>query len=251
MIELRPYRIYLFDIDGTLLSCGGIGTQAVHETLHEEFRLPVGPDGSGVRFCGRTDRGILAEIFTAHQIPLSDPNILKFYEAYTAKLDSKLRAASCEPLAGVRTALESLAGGASASGAMIGGRPILSIMTGNCRRGAEIKLERYGITGFFELERGGYGDHHGARNDLAHATFAQLSQHIRLEQDASGRDAVELRPDEILVIGDTVADIECAHAIGADCLAVATGSIPAAELQQADPRYLVADLTQVAWHPRT
>lgn len=46
--------------------------------------------------------------------------------------------------------------------------------------------------------------------------------------------------DEIIIIGDTPKDISCAHAFGARCIAVATGSFGREELKSHRP-WLVLD----------
>lgn len=242
MIELRPYRAYLFDIDGTLLSCGGLASQAVYQTMTEDFGVAqLAPSPS---FCGRTDRGILAELFGLQGIADTEAHNDQFYRGYTSRLRALLPAGAKEPLPGVLPALHSLQ-------SLAGDDRLVTIMTGNCKLGAVIKLEGYGIAHFFELEQGGYGDDHPLRNDLAAATYAKLTSvkltSAKLTSAELSRGAVKLNPDEILVIGDTVADIDCARHIGADCLAVATGNIGAEELKGANPRYLVTDLTDVRW----
>ena len=52
----------------------------------------------------------------------------------------------------------------------------------------------------------------------------------------------DLRGEEILVIGDTPRDIECARAFGASAVAVATGRLGVAELRAHVPDHLFADL---------
>lgn len=229
MKTIKPYRVYLFDIDGTLLSCGDIAGRAAYGALKDEFNLAeIAPFPS---FCGRTDRGIIAELFAAEGIEDTDHNRELFLAGYSQRLRQLLTPQSGkprEPIAGVTDALKALQS-ANASA-------LITIMTGNCAAGAKIKLDGYGLSSFFALERGGYGDDHKLRDDLARATFARLTQ-----------SAVNPKPDEILVIGDTVADIACARAIGADCLAVTTGSIGHSELAAAEPKYLAASLTEIKW----
>ena len=52
----------------------------------------------------------------------------------------------------------------------------------------------------------------------------------------------DIAPEEILVIGDTERDIQCARAIGAKVLAVATGHVSIEELQEFDPDWASVDL---------
>lgn len=229
MTEIKPYRAYLFDIDGTLLSCGDAAGRAAYGAMKEGFALAeVQPFPS---FCGRTDRGILAELFSKEGIEDSEANRQKFIAGYSARLSALLPHGAGTSLPGVSEALAQLTAPARAKAP-----PLVTIMTGNCHAGARIKLEGYGLCGYFALERGGYGDDHHHRDDLARETFARLTQSV-----------VNLKPDEILVIGDTVADITCAGAIGADCFAVASGSIAHSELLAAKPKYLAHSLAGVTW----
>ena len=74
-----------------------------------------------------------------------------------------------------------------------------------------LKLQRFGIEEYF-LD-GGFGDDGEFRNDLGPAAVKRM-------EEATKR---RFKPEDIIVIGDTPKDIACAHAMGARCLAVATG----------------------------
>ena len=52
----------------------------------------------------------------------------------------------------------------------------------------------------------------------------------------------DLKPQEVIVVGDTPRDIECGRAIGARVLAVATGGAMLPELQDHQPDWAVEDL---------
>lgn len=111
--------------------------------------------------------------------------------------------------------------------------PVLGLLTGNIRLGAEIKLRHFNL--WHEFEIGGFADDHEDRNQIAHAAH----------QRGAKRLGKELQGEEILVIGDTPLDIRCARAIGAKALAVATGGATLAELRQHQPDWAVQDLTRV------
>jgi phosphoglycolate phosphatase-like HAD superfamily hydrolase len=51
-------------------------------------------------------------------------------------------------------------------------------------------------------------------------------------------------PSEVIIVGDTLADIACARAIGAVAVAVATGFEKVEDLQAAKPDYFLNDLTE-------
>ena len=57
-------------------------------------------------------------------------------------------------------------------------------------------------------------------------------------------------PERTLIIGDTPKDIACAHAIGARCLAVATGSFSASELEKAGADWVLGSLRELDFRSR-
>jgi phosphoglycolate phosphatase-like HAD superfamily hydrolase len=81
---------------------------------------------------------------------------------------------------------------------------------------------------------GAYGCDHADRNRLGPIALARAASH-------AGR---EFKVEETVVIGDTPKDIACAHAIGARCLAVATGSFTAAALAAHGADHVVESLDQ-------
>jgi len=100
--------------------------------------------------------------------------------------------------------------------------------------GAEIKLRRFGLWDYFEF--GGFADDHEDRDHIAAAAFAR-------GQRVLGSD---LRPEEVVVIGDTPWDIRCGRFIGAKVLAVATGGSKLAELAGHKPDWALPDLTCIS-----
>jgi phosphoglycolate phosphatase-like HAD superfamily hydrolase len=89
--------------------------------------------------------------------------------------------------------------------------PIIGLLTGNIRLGAEIKLRHFRLWDVFHT--GAFADDHEDRNQLAVVARERGSRALK----------ENLRGDQILVVGDTAHDIRCARAIGAKALAVATG----------------------------
>ena len=78
---------------------------------------------------------------------------------------------------------------------------------------------------------GVFGDQSPNRNDLAKDAWDWAQEQVN-----------DIQPEEILVIGDT-RDIECANAIGAKVLAVATGESSVEELGKCNPDWAITDLT--------
>ncbi len=112
--------------------------------------------------------------------------------------------------------------------------PLLGLLTGNIRLGAEIKLRHFHLWEVFET--GAFADDHEERDQIAEVARQRGSR--ILGNDLAGQ--------EVLVVGDTPLDIRCARAIGAKVLAVGTGGASLQELEQHHPDWAVKDLTQVA-----
>ena len=216
------FRLILFDIDGTLITTGGAGMKAFSGAFAEIFGLPEATEN--ISFAGRTDHGLVSEIFGANEIEPTANNFNKFEQAYFERLAQFLPQDAREPLPGVRRVI--------AEFRELNPPPLIGLLTGNHPRGAEIKLGHYGL--WEEFAMGAFGDQDVDRNEVARTALEQ------------GRSLIPgLRPAEILVIGDTDRDIQCARTIGAKVLAVATGPLSVAELQAHEPDWVMADLTSL------
>lgn len=213
-------HICLFDIDGTLLSSGGAGKAAMEAALHDRFGVPG--DSGGIPFSGRTDRGIMRDLFHRHGVEESAENCRDFLEAYLAALPDFLARHPGKVYAGVAELLAHLHGRDDVW---------LGLLTGNVREGARHKLRHYALLHFFR--GGGYGDVHFHRDDVARAALAELRQHL----------GERAQPERIWVIGDTPLDVQCARAIGARVAAVGTGWHSLDELAASEPDLLFADLS--------
>jgi phosphoglycolate phosphatase-like HAD superfamily hydrolase len=214
--------VCLFDIDGTLINTRGAGTAALHQAMQTAFAVQ-GP-AANVEIHGRTDRAIVRDLFLAHGIDDSMANWQKFRSSYLRHLPRMLAAKKGTILPGILELLELLA---SRDDAEVG------LLTGNARRGAELKLQHFGIEHFFEF--GGFGDRHLERDEVARDAFMQLQRRFGSDIDA-GR---------VWVIGDTPLDVQCAKAIGARSLAVATGQHTADQLRASRPDHVAANLAEI------
>ena len=217
-------RLVLFDIDGTLIQTGGAGVQAFGRAFATEFNIPNGTER--LKFSGRTDTGLARELFLQHQIEPSPENLRLFFDGYVFWLDYLLTQTRGTVLPGVWEFIHQLHA--------LPEPPALGLVTGNIRLGAEIKLRYFELWEVFQT--GAFGDDHEDRNQIA--ALAKERGSRLLNND--------LRGEQILVIGDTPRDIECARAIDARTLVVATGSVKFEELQSHQPDWLVKDLTTVA-----
>jgi phosphoglycolate phosphatase len=216
-------RLILFDIDGTLVRTGGAGVRAFAKTFASEFNAADGFER--LKFAGRTDTGLIREFFSFHQIAPTPHNFQRFFERYVFWLDHILRESQTEVCAGVWEFIRELQALPQA--------PLLGLLTGNIRLGAEIKLRHVNLWDVFQT--GGFGDDHEERDQIA-AVARQRGSRILGE---------DLRGEQVVVIGDTPLDIRCARAIGAKALAVATGGAKLAELKLHAPNWAIPDLRAI------
>lgn len=217
-------RLVLFDIDGTLVHTGGAGIKAFAKVFATEFGIVDGV--ARLKFAGRTDFSLVREVFHQHRIADTPANFRRFFERYVFWLDHMLAGSRSATCPGVREFIHGLR--------KLDCPPVLGLLTGNVRLGAEIKLRHFGL--WQEFETGAFADDHEDRDQIAALAHQRGSR--LLKEDLHGR--------QVLVIGDTPLDIRCARAIGAKALAVATGVHSLEELESHRPDWAVADLTQVA-----
>ncbi len=208
----------LWDVDYTLVSADGLGTRLYEVVFREMFGREltvVAPKA------GRTDRAIIGDTFALAGVPPSA--VGPFLAALERAAASGSVAGPVRPLAGAADAIAALA----ATGIR------QSVLTGNVRTMAALKLARAGLGEHLDLAAGAYGDVHEARAELVTAARAAASRIYGVSFDG---------PATVL-IGDTPLDVAAALATGARVIAVATGSYGAAELAAAGAHVVLPDLT--------
>jgi phosphoglycolate phosphatase-like HAD superfamily hydrolase len=158
---------------------------------------------------GRTERWILAEALALHDATLDDHDAFfaAMATAATALADGLATGGRCLP--GAREAVEALAG--------VDGL-VQTVVTGNIRPVAAVKLGAFGLDALLDLDVGGYGTDATDRPPLVRLAVAR----------AEARHGVTFAPARTIVVGDTPHDVAAAQAIGARTIAVATGR-PSAE----------------------
>lgn len=214
----------LFDIDGTLIRTGGAGVRAFEQTFEKEFGIPNAI--SSINFSGRTDTSLVRQIFKLHGIDPNEENFTRFFTRYPQWLEHylpRLDGGVCE---GVWEFIEQLQ--------KLPQPPLLGLLTGNIKRGAELKLRHFKLWDLFQI--GGFADDHEERNQIAIYAHRRGSDHHKRE----------LHGSEVVVIGDTPLDVACGKAIEAKVLAVATGQYSVPELQQSSPDWVVENLTRIS-----
>lgn len=217
-------KLVLFDIDGTILLTDGAGKRAIHRALAEVFG-GTGPDDHP--FGGKTDPQIVRELMRleGHADEHIDEHMSPLLERYVDYLQEELRPGACAVtvMPGVRALLDALDARHDV---------VLGLLTGNLEAGARVKLESAGIS-HERFRVGAYGSDHEARGELP--AVAQRRAREQLGVDIPGSDVV--------VIGDTPADLHCGRGIGARAIGVATGHYSVEELEQHDAYVVFSDLS--------
>jgi phosphoglycolate phosphatase-like HAD superfamily hydrolase len=170
---------------------------------------------------GRTDRWIMRRIFEKFTLEPSEANFTKLKSAYLRLLPNELKVGPVQVLPGAREILEQAPQHPNVAH---------GLLTGNLLEGARHKLSHAGLWHHFPF--GGFADDAELRNEISPHALRRGREHH----------GVEFSPDRVWVIGDTPHDIECAVAIGAKSIAVATGRHPLAELRLHHPTALLPDL---------
>src|SRR5581483_3302703 len=214
--------LVLWDVDYTLVNADGLGTRLYQEVFGEMFGREltvIAPKA------GRTDRAIALDTLTLAGVADAREHVDPFLAAL-AKRIAELNGSAGSPVVALP--------GAAAAIAALHGRVQQSVLTGNIRPLAELKLRSAGLDTHLDFEAGAYGDVHEVRAELVEV--ARQAAKVRYGADFPG--------ESTALIGDTPLDVEAALARGARAVAVATGSYAQSEL--ADAHATLPDLRDTA-----
>ena len=219
-------KLVLFDIDGTILLSSGAGRRAIIAALSEDIGTHQAWDR--IRFDGKTDPQILVELLEAagHAGDPEEDRVREFGKKYVSLLREELS----RP--GHRTTL------------MPGILPLLDrveleeytvpgLLTGNFAEGAALKLESGGIDPR-RFRVGAYGSDSPRRVELPPIA-------ARRAEPLFGRVPTG---HEVVIVGDTPADVTCGQCIGARAIGVATGAYSTTELKEAGAHAVFTDLSE-------
>ena len=215
--------LVLWDLDGTLVDTAPHGRHA----FADAFREVVGrPAERYPALSGRTDTEIALDLLELNGVEGGERLLSRFCDALAAALAEREDTVRREGrvLPGAREAIAALDREPSV---------VQSLLTGNIRPNAVLKLASFGLGEGLDLEVGGYGSDDRRRPHLV--TVARR----RAEEKYGARVA----PERTVLIGDTPLDVAAAREAGARSVAVAGGQTDRAELEDAGPDALLADLT--------
>lgn len=219
-------HLVLFDIDGTILRTGGAGREAMEAALDATFGTHGSPS---YRYDGKTDRQIVRELMRGEGF--SDADIDSRMEDVMRRYVEGLRARLAEPgreismYPGVAELIEEIDARHDT---------VLGLLTGNVAPGATLKLAAVGLD-IRRFEVGAFGSDHEVRGELPRIAHQRMLETFGITLE--GRD--------VIVIGDTPADIACGRSIGARAIAVATGRYSLEELREHEPHAAFADLSDL------
>jgi phosphoglycolate phosphatase len=243
-----PDRLVLFDIDCTLIDAHGAGGRAIIRAIRDVYG--VEGDLGDYSFHGRTDPGIIRDL--ADLWGAGDPEtVVDLYESetqprvihdlaehlgtpddlvdglvdaciarYVELLAAEVTDGEVETLPGVRELVTALAADR---------RALVGLLTGNVEEGARLKLEPTGLYPLFKV--GAYGSDSALRAELPAVA-------VRRAEALAGR---RYAGKDVVVIGDTPADVECGADMGVTAVAVATGRHGVEELATHAPDHLFTD----------
>jgi phosphoglycolate phosphatase-like HAD superfamily hydrolase len=182
---------------------------------------------AGIRFDGKTDPQIVAEMLQAagQREPQESERVLRLCRRYVGLLARELERPTNRTtlMPGVEPLLNRLE---RTPGVLLG------LLTGNLAEGAALKLRAAGIAPA-RFAVGAYGSDSARRADLPAIAAARAEPYF-------GRVP---RGHEVVIIGDTPADVTCGSAIGARAVAVATGGYSVDDLASHGPHAVFADLS--------
>jgi len=210
--------LVLWDVDGTLVRTAGHGRYA----FEEAFEAVVGRIPEPVDYAGRTDKQIALTMLAGE-----DEHLGRVLEELEGALELRKEAMRAEGYAypGVAEVLEALHGRADV---------IQSLLTGNIKANAIVKVSAFGLEPWLDFDVGAYGsDPHEERSDLVAVARRRAAEKYS-------------EPTGAVLVGDTPLDVRAARGAGARAVAVATGFSDPEALRAASPDAYLEDFSDTA-----
>jgi phosphoglycolate phosphatase-like HAD superfamily hydrolase len=242
----------LWDVDGTLLNVGEVSGGLYEAVYLQLFGCSL---EDFAPMAGRTDRAIVLE--TLQLAGIGDPR--RYVDLFLESLSKQAQSVGDElarrgqALPGAAAAIAALAAAripqqrglspASGTGAWeppasagAPGQIRQSVVSGNVRQLAEVKLAAVGLREGLDMCIGAYGDDHEERAELVHVAR-------RRAEAVHGRGPGTFAGEATVVVGDTPLDIEAALSAGARPVGVTTGGYLEADLEAAGADVVLRDLS--------
>lgn len=220
-----PYLLVLWDVDHTLIETRGVGFAIYQRAFPTATGRPL---TELARVSGRTELDIMRETLRINRLEPTDEAVGRLaaalvhgYENARQELTERGRA-----LPGAAEILTQLAADETV---------FQTVLTGNLREVARIKLEVFGLDSLLDLDGGAYGDDHHERAEL-----------VAIAQRRAGQLAgTEFGSDATVLVGDTPNDVAAGLAAGVRVIGVATGKTSLDELRAAGATWVTDELETV------
>jgi len=214
--------LFLFDIDGTLLTSGGAGSKAMEKAF--EKVLGIKEACKGINFIGATDTLIFRNIFNKYNIPFDVRMEKTIRKQYLIYLEYELgKSDGFKVFEGVNDLLCFLTGCKYVE---------LAIATGNMEKGAKEKLKRGGLESFFKT--GSYDEDGSERSEIVKSAILKS-----LKQNKNGF-------KKIFYVGDSLYDLNAAKINKINSIIVGhSGFLP--EKNKAKPDYYLKNLKNISF----
>jgi phosphoglycolate phosphatase len=231
--EVPIHRLVLWNIDLTLLDVGRVSRAAYAEAFG---RVTGRPLVQLPQTAGRIESEIFFEALALNEAGTPRAGNA-FQEDLLARFGGELARALAAREPQLREQGRLLPGAADAL-AEVGRLPgvVQSVLTGNFRPNALLKLRAFGLDGYLDTEVGGYGSE----------VYPKGAQLLRTRSRAAEKYGVVFHEGNTVYLADSARDVAAARAGGARCLAVASGRSTVGELRATGADAVFEDLTDTA-----
>ena len=202
-------KLVLFDIDGTLLNCGGLGIKALKRAVKKLYGKEAKFEESNLS--GRTDLYNFAYVYKClkGKKPTAG-EIKKITAEYWAQLPREIaelkKAGKFKLMPGVKEFLETLKKYKQVK---------IALATGNTPQSAELKLRAAGLDKYFSFTYGGFGLMTENRPQLLALGVKSCEKQFK----------VKFTPNDVFIIGDTHHDVLAAKENGFHNAVVLEGNL--------------------------
>jgi phosphoglycolate phosphatase len=217
-------KVILFDIDGTLLTSNGATRTSNGLAIQDAFGVEV--DAMNHPFGGKTDWQILHELLEPHGFSTATigEKMSAYESAFAKRLADVIHDFEVRALPGAHDLVNMLV---EREDMLVG------LVTGNTSLTAPIKLHAAGFQPQYFVV-GAYGSESHDRNLLPRLALDRAIVHA----------GHEIGVQDVIVIGDTTKDVDCARALGGVAVTVFTGFEKRENIVNSKPDYMLDDLTQ-------
>lgn len=222
----EPRALVLWDVDHTLIETRGVGADLYRAAFEEAMGVKINERAD---VTGATEPEIFAETMRLNGLTPGPGDSERYAHALVRQYESNREQ--------LRRRGRALPGGSEVLTALQNTADIIqSVLTGNLRRVAEIKLETFGLSTFLDLDVAAYGEDANERPSLVGVAQAAAAQKYGQSYDRTNT----------IIIGDSESDIKTAQRGGAYVIGIASGKATQDLLDRAGADSSLRDLTDVA-----